>query len=269
MSYNLVALDIDGTIRSEQYPLSERTRRAIDRAMEAGAVVTLATGRTYQSALIATGDLNLISPIASCQGAKITDPITEEVLWHRPLTPDMVREALDALAPWGLKVLAFHNDQVYTSQTMPRIESHGQQAQVRIEVDGDVKEIPADELTRLVATGSHDDIRRLEEELKERFDSELYVTRSLPHYCEILHPEGGKDKALAWLCDHFNTNRESVVAFGNGYNDPQMLRWAGLGVAIGGAVPQALAAADRIAPPIEQDGAAQVLEELLDNGLIG
>ena len=269
MGYNLVALDIDGTIRSENYPLSDRTRRAIDSAIEAGAVVTLATGRTYESAMAVTGDINLISPIASCQGAKITDPITEQVLWHRPLTPDMVQVALDALAPWGLQVLAFHNDQVYKSQTMPWIESHGQQPQVKIDVEGDVKEMAADELTRLVATGGHDDIRRLEEELKERFDSELYVTRSLPHYCEILHPEGGKDKALAWLCDHFSTNRESVVAFGNGYNDPQMLQWAGLGVAIGGAVPQALAAADRIAPPIEEDGAAQVLEDLLERGLIG
>ena len=59
------------------------------------------------------------------------------------------------------------------------------------------------------------------------------------------------------------------MAFGNGYNDVHMLRWAGLGVAISGAVPEVLEVADRVAPSIEDDGAAQVLEELLADGLIG
>ena len=48
-----------------------------------------------------------------------------------------------------------------------------------------------------------------------------------------------------------------------------MLEWVSLGIAIGGAVPEVLAVADRVAPPLEEDGAAQVLEELLDAGLIG
>jgi hydroxymethylpyrimidine pyrophosphatase-like HAD family hydrolase len=48
-----------------------------------------------------------------------------------------------------------------------------------------------------------------------------------------------------------------------------MLRWAGLGVAIGGAVPEVLEVADLVAPPLEEDGAAQVLEDLLRRGLIG
>ena len=101
------------------------------------------------------------------------------------------------------------------------------------------------------------------------FDSQLYITRSLPYYCEILHPEGGKDKALAWLCASLGIDQKETIAFGNGYNDVEMLKWVGLGVAIGGAVPEVLQVADRVAPPIEEDGAAQVLEDLLAKGLIG
>jgi hydroxymethylpyrimidine pyrophosphatase-like HAD family hydrolase len=95
------------------------------------------------------------------------------------------------------------------------------------------------------------------------------VTRSLPQFCEILHPKSGKDKALEQFCKRLSIGPEQVVAFGNGYNDVHMLRWAGLGVAIGGAVPQALAAADRTGPPVEEDGVAQVLEELLAQGMFG
>lgn len=269
MGYRLIALDIDGTIRSNEYPLSDRTRQAIARVMEAGAVVTLATGRMFHSAVRATAELNIRSPIITFQGAKIADPATGDVLWHRPLTTDMAREALDALSPWGLEVLAYHGDQVYVSRMTPWVEAYEQRNQAVVRVIEDLKELAANGLTRLVVVGREDEIQRLEAELKAGFDSRLYVTRSLPHFCEILHSEAGKDRALAWLCDYLGVRREETVAFGNGYNDVQMLEWAGLSVAIGGAVPEVLDVADRIAPPIEDDGAAQVLEELLERGLIG
>ena len=48
-----------------------------------------------------------------------------------------------------------------------------------------------------------------------------------------------------------------------------MLEWAGLGVAVDGAVDEVLNVADRVAPALEEDGVAQVLEELLATGQIG
>ncbi|HBD84162.1 MAG TPA: Cof-type HAD-IIB family hydrolase, partial [Dehalococcoidia bacterium] len=96
MSYKLIALDIDGTIRSDEYPLSHRTRQAVSRAREAGALITLATGRTFKSALRQSADLDITTPIASFQGAHVADPLTGEVLWHMPLTQEMTRAAMDA-----------------------------------------------------------------------------------------------------------------------------------------------------------------------------
>ena len=84
MGYKLIALDIDGTIRSPDYPVSDRTREVTARVRDAGAVVTLATGRMYHSALRSSADLNIKSPIASFQGAQIRDPASGEVLWHKP-----------------------------------------------------------------------------------------------------------------------------------------------------------------------------------------
>ena len=101
------------------------------------------------------------------------------------------------------------------------------------------------------------------------FDSTLHVTRSLPNFCEILHPDAGKDKALSWLCDFLGLQSTESVAFGNGYNDVQMLTWAGLGVAVGDAVPEVLEVADLVAPVFKEDGAARVLKQLLVEGRFG
>ena len=57
MPYKLIALDIDGTIRDREQPVSQRTIEAVQRARTMGAVVTVVTGRMFQSALKAVGDL--------------------------------------------------------------------------------------------------------------------------------------------------------------------------------------------------------------------
>ena len=269
MGYRLIALDIDGTIRTNEYAISERTREAVANVRAAGADVTVATGRMFRSAVRASAELELTAPIASFQGAHVADPTTGEVLWHRPLTAAQAVVALEALQPWGVDIIAYHGEEVYVDRLSPWVEGYGNRNQTKVNLLDDLRSAAGLGFTRLVVVGRDDEIKRLETEFRGRFDSTLYVTRSLPHFCEILHPSGGKEHALAWLCDYFGIRREETIAFGNGYNDIQMLEWAGLGVAIGGAVPEALAVADRVAPPIEQDGAAQVLEELLDRGLVG
>jgi Cof subfamily protein (haloacid dehalogenase superfamily) len=269
VGYKLVALDIDGTVRSNDYPVSQRTRDTVSRARDAGAIVTVATGRVYKSALEYVAELDIKSPIATFQGAHVADPATGEVLWHRPLERHMALAALDALESWGLDVLGYHGDEVYVSRLTSWIEAYGPRNQIEVREIGDLKRMAPNGLTRLVVVGDEDEICRLEQELKATFDSTLYVTRSLPHFCEILHPDGGKDKALAWMCEQMGIRQSETVSFGNGYNDVELVRWSGLGVAIGGAVPQVLEVADRVAPPLEQDGAAHVLQDLLDRGLIG
>lgn len=269
MGYKLIALDIDGTIRSNEYPLSERTRVAIDRVRDAGATVTLATGRMFQSAARAGADLDIRTPIATSQGAQIADPISGEMLLHRTMTSEMTLSAIDALEGWDLQVVAYHGHDIYVQEPSEWSEGYKQRNGVQVNVMPDFKQVAELELTRLVVVGDDDKIEVLESSLKAKFGSELHITRSLSHFCEILHPDGGKDKALEWLCDYLGIAYQDTIAFGNGYNDVQMLDWVSLGVAIGGAVPEVLAVANRVAPPIEEDGAAQVLEELLDQGLIG
>ena len=267
MTYSLIALDIDGTIRSFDHAMSDRTRSAIEAVSERGVVVTLATGRTFRSALAVTAELALTSPIISFQGAHVADPTSGEVLWHRPLTADMALAALEELDGWDREVLAYLGDRVYADKLTPWVEAHGERNRGLVSVEDDLRSLAPKGLTRLVAVGEDDDVLGLEQEMRSKFDSRLHVTRSLPYFCEILHPDGGKDNALAWLCRRLGVEQSETIAFGNGYNDVDMLRWAGLSVAVSGAVPEVIEVADVVAPPLEQDGAAHVLEDLLKRGV--
>ena len=266
--FRLIALDVDGTIRDRERQISSRTRSAIERVRENGAYVTLATGRTFLSAMNASIDLGLTCPIITFQGAHVAKP-NGDLLWHTPLTPQMTEAALDALEGRDeFDIMAYHRNDIYVRKMSWWAMDYGERNSIPIHVVQPEK-IRSGPMTRLVVRGDDDAIESLEIELNDRFNGDLYVTRSLSYFCEILHPDAGKDKAIGWLCEHLDINPDDTLAFGNGYNDIQMLSTAGLGVAVDGGVPQAIAAADLVAPSMEDDGVARVLEYLLDGGYVG
>ena len=266
--FRLIALDVDGTIRDRERQISSRTRSAIEQVREKGAYVTLATGRTFLSALNASTDLGLTCPIITFQGAHVAMP-NGDLLWHTPLTSQMTATALDALAGRDeFEVMAYYGNDIFVVEMSDWAEDYGQRNSIPIHVVQPEK-ITSGPMTRLVVRGDDDAIESLEVELNDRFDGSLYVTRSLSYFCEILHPDAGKDKAIGWLCSHLDISPTDTLAFGNGYNDIEMLSEAGLGVAVDGGVPQAIAAADLVAPSMEDDGVARVLEYLLDGGYVG
>lgn len=275
MGYKLIALDVDGTIRSANSPIAERTRRAVDAVREEGAIVTLATGRAFRSATVNCAVLGIDVPIATSQGAYIANPVSEEVLRHRPLTAEMALAALDSVEEHldsdSSQVVAYCPGRLYVDNMTEWAAGYGQRTDIRVELVGDLQDVVDKDLTRIVVVGMEDyyAIERLERAIKPRLSDQALVMRSLPYFCEILHPKGGKEDALSWMCDYFRIERSETVAFGNGYNDVQMLEWASLGIAVGDAVSEALAAADRVAPPFNEHGVAQVLEKLLEDGLIG
>jgi hydroxymethylpyrimidine pyrophosphatase-like HAD family hydrolase len=74
-----------------------------------------------------------------------------------------------------------------------------------------------------------------------------------------------KGDALQRLADHLGVPQARVMAIGDQGNDVPMLTWAGVGVAMGNASPAAKAAADWVAPPFSEDGAAVAIERFILN----
>jgi hypothetical protein len=104
---------------------------------------------------------------------------------------------------------------------------------------------------------------RVVAEMNAAFGGRLAVVPSHPHLVEGL-PEGvNKANGLSWLARELGIEREEVMAIGDSEADVPMLEWAGLGVAMGNACAEARAAADWIAPRVEDYGAAVAIERFV------
>ena len=269
MYYKLVAFDIDGTIRSMHDPVSDKNTSVINRLIDSGIIVTIATGRMFLSASMALKGLNILHPIISYQGAHIADMYTGRVFWHMPLTQELAEHTLDLLTDWDVQPVFYHDGQIYVENLTDWAKGYSERNSGKVNLVKDLYEITNLCPTRIVAVGAEKTIAELEHHLKSGDESTLHITRSLPNFCEILHPLAGKHKALEWLANYYGVSREQTIAFGNGYNDVDMLKWAGMGIAVQNSVKEILEVSDRVSLSMEENGPAIMLEELMTGGFFG
>lgn len=91
----------------------------------------------------------------------------------------------------------------------------------------------------------------------------LSLASSLAGNLEINAREANKGEGLKLLCRHLKLPMESVIAVGDNSNDVEMLRAAGLPVAVGNAVPAVKALAKEITDDCDHDGAAIIMEKYM------
>ena len=120
------------------------------------------------------------------------------------------------------------------------------------------KEVP--KLLVAVPAEEIDDVIR---DLRNRFRNEADVMQSSPNYIEIVRPGVSKAHAMVALAEKRGIHADEIMALGDSGNDVEMLRAAGLGIAMGNAIPAVKEAADEIAPPCEENGFAEAVRRFV------
>lgn len=107
-------------------------------------------------------------------------------------------------------------------------------------------------------------IAKLDQIWRERLGQRAYITITDPEYLEFSDPTVNKATALQVVAERLGIGREEIVFFGDGDNDAELLRWAGLGVAMPHSRPMALAAADIVGPEaLEENAVAAAVAQFL------
>lgn len=115
---------------------------------------------------------------------------------------------------------------------------------------------------KILLAGSPDIIESLEQTLKHQFGGALHVSRSQSRYVEIMPAAATKKEAIEFLLPQLQVQPEEIIAFGDNYNDVDMIRFAGLGVAMGNAPEPVKAVADEVTSSNNEEGIARVLERI-------
>jgi Cof subfamily protein (haloacid dehalogenase superfamily) len=243
--------------------IPEKNRRAAADAMRRGVTVTIATGRMYKSARLFAEQLGISECPLICYNGSMIRKMDGETVSHLRLDMDVARGLLDIFRKRKMYVQAYIDDELYVHDFDDRkyiyyYNNFG----VPGHPIGDSIYEPHTPPTKLLAmTSGLEESRGLMRELSEIFGDRLYVTTSNADFVEMMNPEAGKEKCLRRLAGILGVKMENVMALGDGDNDAEMIKMAGVGVAMANARESAKLAADVIAPSNDECGAAWAIEK--------
>ncbi len=281
-SFDLVVLDMDGTIYGRQFPggFSPRVRRAIAAVQNAGTPVTIATGRIFDFVRTIAPDLGITLPVITAQGAVIGDPVSGELLYEALIPLEAARDVAQWADSEDRTTVFYLNQRGGQTRLVQNAFSsangsgglEGWDAGTYDHWFGSPREhcpslydMMSDGVRPLkfITVNDFEQEADLTAPLQTRFGSDLLISRSHQLLVEGTAPRANKGDALKWLAGRLNIDPARVLAIGDNENDIPMMRAAGFAVAMGQATDVVQQEADWVAPTLEEDGAAVALERFL------
>lgn len=259
----MLALDVDGTLLQPS-GASPRVQRTVADALEAGMKVVIATGRGRSSTQPVLEALGIPAGYSvSSNGAQTYEWLRKQdyyatLLRQFSFAPDdAARIALDALPDLLLGVDDGEGG-LFVSDFFPPGELMSRQ-----------RVLPVDELLsrptpRLVLRAPGMDRDYFAEILDGLPLEDVEYSVGWTAWADVSPLGVSKAAALEALVDDLGVSKDGTIAIGDGTNDIEMLQWAAHGVAMGGATPQVQAAADTVAGPVDYDGAAAVMQAVVE-----
>ena len=269
MPIQLIASDLDETLLDKRAELTPRTIRALKRAMDAGALVSLASGRMVQAMEKYAGAIGVNAPLIAFNGALIYDGRRKAALDACEVPAEDARLVARTAEALGVHVQAFTREGYFfeRANAFSDLYARGIGGIGGTAVGAKLSEWIAAPLCKLLLIADPAVASQLARELAPQFAGRMEVALSRPNYVELTASGVHKGAALQALAERLGILQENVAAFGDNQNDLSMIRWAGHGYAMANA-PESVRAGALLAPASDEDGVACVIEGLLDEGRI-
>lgn len=269
MTIKLIAIDIDATLINDQRQITARTKEALQTAKQRGIKVVLCTGRPMTGVNAYLTELGLNHQddeyVISFNGA-LAQSTNERVLVNYTLSFDDYVDWQAFCTKNNVKSQFESRDYIYTTNrdlspwtihesdlvSMPvRVRSLDEMAHTQDQYV----------LAKGMMLGDKEQLDQIQPKLTKEFGNRFTIIRSEDFYLEIINHRASKGSTLKALSEELGIKQKEVMALGNAQNDNSMIEYAGIGVAMGNAVPETKAVADVITDTNNNDGVGKAVEK--------
>lgn len=254
MKFQAVISDIDETLAplKKHSVISANVKTHINKLHEIGISFCLATGKPFGMVVHLIDELGLTSPIITDNGAAIFDTVTQKPLWISSLPSEIALNILSHAQKYHKRIRFSDGFKGYDYNPDLLINL----VPVKLLIMG-LEFTAADDLVGFI---------------KEHF-TELSVYKTSAYegngYCDIYVTAANatKSHAVKFVADRLNIKPAEIIGIGDHYNDIPLLNACGFKVAMGNAVDELKKIADYIAPSVDEDGVADVIDRYILNKL--
>lgn len=273
--FRLLVADIDGTLVTSNREITPGVLGAVREAQTRGVRVCLATGRIWPSAEPYFRRLGADPPAILYNGGLVYDFVTHRVLRRVPLARDHARAVLEILR--GIPQVQPHlyvDDRVYIGRLNAASDRYRRKDSLEVHEVGDLlaflppdpRTIPAGrvqgEPMKILIIGARPDLLQAVERIRA-LPMPVNWVFSEDTYLEVLPAGSSKGEALAFAARQLGIALDQVIAVGDNLNDLDMIRRAGLGVAMGNAPDDLKQHADYVTATNDEEGLREVIERFI------
>ncbi|MBK3495168.1 HAD family phosphatase [Viridibacillus sp. YIM B01967] len=270
MSIQLIALDMDGTTLTPALQLTKKTIETIKRAIDRNVEVVICTGRTLDELEDVFLHLPFVKYVIAGNGSAVWNLATKEKIYENTLSLKQTMQILQLLEQIDLRIEAFADGKVYIRQhcyDRPVEYGAGEFAHFIIKTRTPVpnihdfiteRNLPIDKFNLY--------FKKVEERaaMWNQLEKLGYsITTSFQQNVEVNSSTANKGNALKELSSSLNMTSENVMAIGDAMNDLSMLKFAGLPIAMGNAVPAVKEIAQYITDTNSDEGVAKAIEKFI------
>ena len=267
MDYQILVLDLDGTLTNRDKIITPKTKQALMELQNQGKKVVLASGRPTHGILPLAEELELETYggyLLSFNGGLIQNCKTGEIVFSRHIPVEANAAIIDLAIDEGVNILTYEGDRILTlDAACPYVEKEAfinKLEVVQVEKMQTYVNFP---VPKFLMLDDGDYLALVEARVKARLGKPFSIYRSEPYFLEIMPKGIDKAQSLGRLLETMGLGREQMIACGDGYNDLTMIQYAGLGVAMENAILPLKNVADYITLSNNDDGIAHVVEKFM------
>ncbi len=261
----VLALDIDGTLTDSKKNITDNTLAALKSACDRGCKIVLASGRPTPGLNRYKNELELEKRggyLLSFNGARLTDCVTGDEIASQTLPYGAVRKIHDYVKDMPVGMVTYDSDEVLTDSVIDEyMELEARINGLPIKQVDNLAEYVDFPVNKCLLTAPDKVAYEVMLKLQEEFGEEFSIYRSEPFFVEIMPKNVDKAATLQKLCDYLGITKDDLVACGDGYNDVSMIKFAGVGVAMGNAKPEVKEVADVITGTNDEDGLVDIVNK--------
>lgn len=263
--------DLDGTLLNDDKQVSEGNRAAIQRLLDAGHYLVVATGRPVKSGFKVVQKLGLTMPgcyMIAYNGGSIFDCYEQKVWMEKTFPIEYVQYLFEEAEKYGVHIQTYgEDDKVLTQKDSAELQYYlkGNKNALDCEVCEDVFAVIGKEPNKVLVIDMDEEkllaFRDAHQEWCEGKCESTFSSRQLLEYL----PQGvNKGSGVRMLCEMLDVKLENAYAAGDERNDVSMIEAAGVGIAMKNAVDEAIAVADYVTEnDNNHDGIAEVIDKLI------
>jgi len=269
--FDLVVLDLDGTLLSSNKDITEENLKVIRQLLDMGLWVTISTGRAYSSAKQYFNHLSFEIPIILQNGALIYVPGTGKVIRKIALNGKLAKSIVYEIRKRGNRYFVF-TDFFKEPDMFTSIEPYGtpfdpyvRMNERRIARVKNVEEYIGEEVAEVQITCSKEEVKEIIERIynySQAFSPIISSEIDGMTFLEIFGPNCSKSNALGYLQRNLNIPMERIMFIGDNYNDMDIMDTVGLSVSMKNAPEEVKRHADFVTLSNDEDGVAYAIKKI-------